>query len=221
MAINRSRYDAFREDLAALVERLPADELARTIRAKLIDYIRRQEPTAADLVRLEEIFDELLGEDFSGDVGAVEAANAFDLGKYRQATVASIADKVRRSIILQEDVEELIERIRPINQKTEFYARAIGQTIIKRYGRALKNEKARLAEVERFQYVGAIRRTSREFCRTHAGKTYALTTILQLKNRNLEPVIENCGGWNCVHDWEPDPFATAEDEDDVPTAAEA
>lgn len=35
--------------------------------------------------------------------------------------------------------------------------------------------------------------------------------IFRLKNGNLEPVIENCGGWNCIHEWEPDPTATIAD----------
>lgn len=248
MAIDRPRYDRWRDDLAAIVDRLPATELAATIKAKVIDLVRRE--AARDDLSLREIrqlVDQLLGDDLAGygraivdtyeriveltnehydDLGldvardfdrirAVEAANSIDIGKYSSATKDRVAREVRAALATGETVEELIERIRPIDQKTEFYARTLGQTLIKRHGRALKNEKARRAEVDTFEYVGVVRPTTREFCRRHAGRTYALDTILGLSNGNLEPVIENCGGWNCVHDWEPDPFAT--ETDDVPT----
>lgn len=32
-----------------------------------------------------------------------------------------------------------------------------------------------------------------------------------MRNGNLEPVIENCGGWNCIREWEPDPTASEAD----------
>ena len=253
MAIDRPRYDRWKADLKALVERLPADDLAATVKAKILDLIRREVARDADLSirEIRQLVGDLLDADLEGyaraivdtyeriveitndhyadlglDVGrdfdlvrAIERANALDIGKYSEGTISRVARQVREALAGDEDVEQLIERIRPIDQKTEFYARAIGETVIKRHARGLKSEKARRAEVEIFQYVGVVRPTTRPFCRTHAGRTYTLEQIRSLKNGNLEPVLENGGGWRCVHDWEPDPFAT--DSDDVATAPPA
>jgi hypothetical protein len=243
LAINERQYDEYRRDLEELVERLPADELGRTVRAKLLDYVSRQSLTDDLSIRqLVSILDRLLGDDFAGyaasivrtyqsivsivnthyanlgvDVGrdfqriqAIERTNLLQLGDYTEATIERIAREVREGLIKQETTKELVARLAPIDDKTATYARAIAETQVKRYGRILKQEKARLAEVEYFEYVGPVRDTTRPFCLERVGKTFSLASILAMKNNNLEPVLDNCGGWRCVHDWEPDPFATEE-----------
>lgn len=139
-------------------------------------------------------------------IRAIEQVNREQLGEFSQASIIRIQRAVRESLINQESARQLQRRITPISQKTAFYARTIAQTHVKTYSRILKHEKAQLAAVVYYEYVGIIRATTREFCAERVGNTFHINDILAMQNGNREPVIENCGGWNCIHDWEPDPF---------------
>lgn len=144
-------------------------------------------------------------------VRAIERAIDFQLGEYRASTIESVAREIRRGVIENVNVRDLEQRIFQIGGKAAQYAEAISKTGIKRYGRVSRYQKALIANIQYFQYQGVLRETTRPFCRVNLRKIFHINTILQMLNGNLEPVIENCGGWNCIHEWEPDGTATAED----------
>lgn len=145
------------------------------------------------------------------EMRAVERVARLQLGEYKQSTVDAIVRKVREGLKDGLSVDELTRELSSIDQKAERYARTLAFTQIKRYGRAGKYQKALLAGVEYFQYGGVLRETTRRFCRICLHKIFHINTIFRMRNGNLEPVILNCGGWNCIHNWEPAPTATAED----------
>ncbi len=140
-------------------------------------------------------------------VRALEEASRQELGRYRESTVQSIERAVREGARQGETWRELADRIRPASKKAAFYAETLAKTQIKAVGRTAKTEKARQAQAFMMEYVGVVRSTTRPFCHAHVGQTLHLDDIRRLRNGNREPVITYCGGWNCIHDWEPDPFA--------------
>lgn len=138
----------------------------------------------------------------------VEALTQSYLGRYRKSTVAQIAKVVRKGLLDGNSIRQITRALKAgTDGKAQFYARTIAQTAVKGYGRAGKAEKANLAEVFYYEYVGIIRKNTRPFCRLMVGSTHHIDFIRVMRNGNLEPVITHCGGWNCHHDWEPDPFA--------------
>ena len=152
-----------------------------------------------------------LGVDLTQDhsrIQAIERANRADLGRYRESTIRRISQATREALLAGETAREFARRIAPASNRARFYALTLAQTQTKVVARAAKAEKARIAEVHYFEYVGIIRDATRDFCRDLliGQSTYHIDAIHQMRNGNKEPVIENGGGWNCIHDWEPDPF---------------
>jgi hypothetical protein len=152
-----------------------------------------------------------LGVDVSRDwdrIRAIENATAQEWGSYKEKTLQNLTTAVREGLVANDTTDELEERIRDVaTGKAERYAETIANTQVSTYGRSLKVEQARKAGVKHFEYVGVVRNVTRPFCRAHAGTTHTLQQIRRLRNGNREPVLINAGGWNCVHGWEPDPFA--------------
>ncbi len=160
-----------------------------------------------------------LYDDIGDDVGrafqrvrAVEKVSNSQIGQYKESTLQDIKRRVRKGLRAGEGVDKLRDRISKAGGKAAHYADTIAKTQVKSYGRASKAEKARIGEVEYFEYVGVVRNTTRPFCRAMVGSTHHVKRIREMRNGNLEPVIQHCGGWNCIHDWEPDPFANHEDQ---------
>lgn len=153
-------------------------------------------------------------------IRAIEQIAAQEWGNYSTDTIRSLADALRESVTRRERVQEFADRIQPISARVERYAVAIAQTQLKTVARAAKNEKARIGGVEFFEYVGLRRDSNRMFCHLMIGQTVHLSTIAQLRNGNREPVHDNCGGWRCIHDLEPDPFADSESEGTLYTVEE-
>jgi len=164
-----------------------------------------------------------LGDDITRNftaIYAIEQANAQQFGDYEDDAAIKIQNAVRKAVTTGQSLDDLEKVIAGISEKTAFYAEAIAKTQVRVVSRVAKVEKARIAEVFYYQYVGNVRGVTRAFCRTMAGSTHHVDTIRQLRNGNKEPVLTNCGGWQCVHDWEPDPFATAADEAELVTIPE-
>jgi len=169
----------------------------------------RYEETVETVNRL---YDDV-GEDISRhmrQVRAIEQANDQALGDYKQKTIRQMRSEIATGLADGEDVDELRDRLDGISSKASFYADTIAKTSLKAHGRSVKAEKARLGNVPVFEYVGIIRSTTRPFCRELVGTTHHIDDIRQMQNDNREPVLIHCGGWNCIHDWEPDPFSDAE-----------
>lgn len=164
-----------------------------------------------------------LGDDITRNFPAIYAAEqalAQSFGDYEEDVAIKIQKAVRKAVTDGQSVDDLEKAISGISEKTAFYAEAIAKTQVRVVSRVAKVEKARIAEVFYYQYVGNVRGVTRAFCRTMAGTTHHVDTIRQLRNGNKEPVLTNCGGWQCVHDWEPDPFATESDEAELVTIPE-
>lgn len=236
MAVNQARYQRFQADLVALQKSLTRPSYFKALESKLLDYVARNQPTDDASLRIEitrlfddefnpfvrrvfQTYDDVLAAvnqhyaelavDVARDVAriqAIERANAADLGQYRADTLARIQQATREALFSDEGAEALADRIGATSDRARDFARTLAQTQIMVVGRVAKTEKARLADVHYFEYVGIVRETTRPFCEDLAGTTHHLDAIHQMRNFNKEPVIDNCGGWNCVHEWEPDPF---------------
>ena len=153
-----------------------------------------------------------LGVDLTRDLSriqAIEQANRAGLGRYRESTIRRITQVTREGLVAGETARELARRIAPASKRARFYALTLAQTQTKVVARVAKAEKARIAEVHFFEYVGIVRSNTRPFCLDLVGTTHHIDAIHQMRNGNKEPVIHNGGGWNCIHDWEPDPFFSA------------
>lgn len=164
-----------------------------------------------DLVN--ELYDDL-GEDVSREfatVRAIERTNQLQLDEYEKQTREAIARTVRDGAVEDKSVAELEEDLAELGGKAAQYAGTLAATHLKRYGRASRYHKSLVAGVDIYEYAGVLRDTTRSFCRACLGKLFHIDDILNMMNGNLEPVIENCGGWNCIHEWEPDPTATEAD----------
>lgn len=64
------------------------------------------------------------------------------------------------------------------------------------------------AEIEQFKYDGSNINDTREFCRTHKGKTYSMDEINEIwqgdwKGKKAGSPFIVRGGWNCRHYWTP------------------
>lgn len=58
--------------------------------------------------------------------------------------------------------------------------------------------------VDVFKYTGP--KPGREFCVERFNKNYSLREINAMDNGHGLPVRTSCGGWNCRHNWTPNPF---------------
>jgi len=149
-------------------------------------------------------------------IAAIEKINKTRIGKYEPKFVNRFVKVVRKSITEGADFPELRFRIRKIGGGVSDYADVLARTQLKGYGRAVKFEKANIAEIFYYEYWGIIRPDrTRQFCKdrlngtsARGDNTYHIDEIWELDNgpKQLKPVIHYAGGWNCRHDWEPDPF---------------
>lgn len=156
-----------------------------------------------------------LGVDLTRDfdlIRAIEETNIAELGTYKQRTIDDIERAFREVATDTGRVRDLEEKLKGVGGKAATFARVIANTQIKTVARVAKAEKARIAEVHFYQYVGIIRETTRPFCEALVGHSFDINTIRAMDNGNRNPVLYYCGGWNCIHDWEPDPFATSGDD---------
>ena len=119
---------------------------------------------------------------------------------------------MRTGIVDKLSLKDFSDKIKQVDDVVAGYSETIAKTQMKGYGRALKYEKANIGEVFYYEYVNPLHDNSRQFCIDHVGNTYHIDVINKMQNgaKQLKPVIDYCGGWNCNHDWEPDPFYTEE-----------
>lgn len=144
--------------------------------------------------------------DFS-KIRAIEKVIRTYLGAYEEDEIDRIRREVREGLARNENYRQIKERLQRVGGAVGFYADTLARTQIKSYGRIAKAEKARISEIFFFEYVGILRDTTRPFCEALIGTVHHLSQIEKMRNGNLEPVLIHCGGWNCFHDWEPDPFS--------------
>lgn len=160
-----------------------------------------------------------LGEDIHRQldrIQAIERINAARLGAFNRATTKRITRYVRKSLLAGVDHRELAKVLNKRTALPQAQAETLGKTQVKGYSNALKSEKARIANVTYFEYVGFRFENTREFCQALLGHTFHIDDIRQMDNGQISPVMIYRGGYNCRHDWEADPFA---DKESVPTGS--
>lgn len=146
-------------------------------------------------------------------IQAIEQVNLTRLGQYKDATVKEISRRVRRNLSAGNPFQELANEIAGIGGRVSSYAETLARTQVKGYSQAAKTEKARLGEVFFYQYVGIRRAETRVFCLElldQGNVTFHVDDIRSMRNGQLGSVLTYRGGFNCHHDWEPDPFASRE-----------
>lgn len=187
------------------------NEVEKLFKSDFSGFDTKIKQTYNDIIELiNELYDDI-GTDVTRKfqrIKAVEQANQLQLQGYEEKTIESIARTVRQGIVEDVDFKELTRRIKKIGGTAGYYAETLAGTQLKRFARISKYNKSLIANVEYFTYAGVLRETTRSFCRACLLKTFHINNILKMRNGNLEPVIINCGGWNCIHDWEPDPFGS-------------
>ncbi len=155
-----------------------------------------------------------LGVDLTRDhqkIQAIEKINATRLGSYEKKWVKKLSKVTRKALFEKVDYYELRHRIKKVGGGVSDYANVLAATQIKGYAREVKHQKANIGEVYWYKYMGNIRETTRDFCREKVGNHFHIDEIRAMDNdprqeKQLKPVITYCGGWNCRHDWEPNPF---------------
>lgn len=141
-------------------------------------------------------------------VQAIEKANLTRLGAYKDATVRRIAKVVRKGISEGKQHTEIAKQLANVDDAVTSYANTLARTQVKGYSQTLKNEKARIGEVFFFEYFGIKRENTRTFCLELLGQadpTFHMNDIKQMKNGQIGNPFEYRGGFNCHHDWEPNP----------------
>lgn len=147
------------------------------------------------------------------ELRAMERVDRFRYGQYEDRTIKRIT-KVVHEVLLDEPDRRTLERKLITEIKSERvtqYADTIAWTQVKAYGRAIKNIKANIAEIFFYDYYGPLRETTRKKCLwALAKKTFSVEEIAEQDNDKwngqIKPFMIYCGGWNCAHDLEPNPF---------------
>ncbi len=240
MATDPKLLKEFRAGIKQIYLRLSPNEFLEVVKDKLIDFVSRNPKVGAIELKeaIKEIFNpemakwmrdvnktynnviDLVNELYphlAGDLRRdlvklqrIEKANNFKLGDFADDTITHIKNSLVKSYLDKLTYKETIELIGKEDERARFYAKTIATTGMRAYARAGKNEKANLAEVFYYEYVGPLRVRSRPFCRKMIGQTMHITQINKLNEAEIgkayiSPCIRYCGGWNCGHDWEPDP----------------
>jgi hypothetical protein len=216
-------YDNFQAKLMEYLEKNQIKKLKQAQARRLVDrYFPNEYGTFVGDVLNEynnmiELVNEKyadLGVDISRDFSElrrIETVNRVRLGGFREDLSDYIARKVRVGLTEDMDYTELANYLRKDAGGTvKFYANTLAKTQISGYGQVAKTEKARIAEVELFTFIGLpLRENSHAFCVAMYDVTSHIDDIKKMKNGTYGrlPVLYYGGGYNCVHDMEPDPLA--------------
>lgn len=180
----------------------------------LVDEVLSRYQDTAEMI--DSLYTDDLGIDIQRDwqrLRAIETTTAQEWGQYKERTIRNLTEVTREELLDGATVQQLQRRIvSEMEGKAVRHAQAIAETQVNTYSRAVKDEQSRRAGVDIFEYVGPVRSVTRPFCRALAGTSHTRAHIQRMRNGNREPVIVNCGGWRCVHAWEPDPFADSADD---------
>lgn len=140
-------------------------------------------------------------------IEAIERVAAARWGSYSKGMSKKIARTLRRNLAAGNNETQITRELTNKTNLGKTVAETLGRTSVNGYGTALKMEKARLADVVYFEYVGFRRENTRHFCLEMIGQTVHIDDIRKMRNGQIEPVQTYMGGYNCHHHWEPDPFA--------------
>lgn len=115
------------------------------------------------------------------------------LGQYITDTKAALI----RSYITGEVPE--IETLQSLKGRTFANIETDLNTSIAGMQRAVANNTAQEAGIEKFEYTGPLDKVTRPFCREHVGKVYTIEKLKTLDNGQGLPVETYLGGYNCRH----------------------
>jgi hypothetical protein len=240
MAVDINRLREFQKEIAELARKLSPEAYYEVIQDKILDYIfKHPTADISELNRaLTQAFDPEfvkwltqinrsyndsldlindlysdLGFDIQRDMPVIkrlEKINTLRLGNYRESTKKEIQKAVKTGIREKLSHKELTANISKISDKASAYGSVIAATQLKAYNRTAKHEKANIAGIFYYEYMGLLRETSRKFCKTMLGAVLHIDDINKITEAEvgpayIAPCIIYCGGWNCRHDWEPDP----------------
>lgn len=209
-------FESLRESIIDLMARGLID--TSTERALYNDLKYLMVPISADLRRQVSVsYDDLMSavnyyySDLADDLGrthhkirAIERVNATRIGNYSNRTLHRITHAVREGLKQEFSAEQLGRLIKDKTEIASYYAETLGRTQVAGYGNACKMTKAAIGGIDHFEYVGFIRKTTRDFCRPMVGKIFSIHEIDSMRNNQIEPVRIYRGGYNCHHHWEPD-----------------
>lgn len=241
MAVDDRILREFRQAMKQIYKQLSPLEFLQVVKDKIVDYINRNpKADPVELKQaINEIFKpemakwmtdvnktyndviDVVNSAYSGLAGdmrrelvklqRIEKLNTLKFKTYSERTISHISTSLVTSFKDELTYQETVSLLEREKEIAAHEAHTIATTGMRGYARAAKNEKANLAEVFYYEYVGPLRLLSRDFCKTMIGKTLHITEINKLKESEvgpafISPCIIFCGGWNCGHDWEPDPF---------------
>lgn len=131
------------------------------------------------------------------------AANQF--ARQQGKIIEGIVKEVQIGYSQGLNTKDLTDRlINNLGQK-KAHAQTIARTANISLVRAGSVDRAISDGVEYFEYMGP-RNTKRNFCKNRLGKTFSVDEIRKMSNRQLDPVLYYCGGYNCRHRWVPSTF---------------
>lgn len=195
----------------------------------IIEYRRYLEPLFGD--ELAKITDQLikrydevaqavnmhyrdLGDDVQRDlqqVRAIERQNIREWGQYETAEIDRIAKEIRAATVNNETKEQLYSRLKSVGGKTANYAKVIAYTQVKSHSRVMLTEKANVAGVYYYTYMGPPvwtggPRLSHRLCielMRYKNRVFHIDDIRKMRNSERDPVLHHCGGYMCRHQWQP------------------
>jgi hypothetical protein len=205
-------------DLNDLTERDLCKQIQPLFNPEYYKYIAKMDTNIVEVINAVNHYYDDLGPEVNLEtdrIKATEKALKSRIGKYSERAVEYYAKTIRTAVDRERTLSEIRRQLKEAGGKVAFYADTLARTGIKGMSRTGKADKSRLGEIYWMEYVGIIRAETRSFCLAMIGQTRHLNVIRQMRNGQIEPVINYCGGFNCHHDWEPDPFYTPPENDKV------
>lgn len=215
-------YDRFENNIVELLRKGSLDtEKLQRIKRKIEPYMTGElrkvwKETTNKYRKMVEIANEYypdMGEKITMEnerIQAMAKVNRKDIGQYKDLVIDRVSREVADAARYNRDWKEVADRIEGFKLRNKHYINSIAKTQVHSVNRAAKWEKANNAGVKWFAYKGILTETSRPFCRFMVDRVYHIQNIVKMKNGNREPVETYCGGWNCRHDWRPDPMYEGE-----------
>lgn len=234
-----SKVEEYRKAIADLVKANRSGQVGDVISSRVIDWLSRNQSADIDTVKRElellfgkemkpyiarslakfkslhddvnDIYSQLgVKLEFEADkLLGLRAVSQIRYGQYSEAQLRILKRDITKGLTDNVGLAELKKRVKAAGGRVSFYGDTVAGTQYSGYGQAMKNEKANIAGIGEFEYVGNLRVTSRPFCQKHLGKIYTKEQIMALDNdpdlgtAGIRPVLIYKGGWNCAHDWEP------------------
>lgn len=124
-----------------------------------------------------------------------------DFGKLDGHIRESIRRTVTAGLIEKQSLRDLTDSLVHELNKNKNWADAVAHTSKIGLSRTKTILQADVAGIKEFKYSGP--GAQRDFCKDHLGKIYTIDEIKNMDNGQGLPVLNFCGGYRCVHRWQP------------------